>query len=182
MNDRTAAGEARALDTELLGIYLNDHLAGATAGVERVRHLTHAQRGTTLGAALRPVAAEIDQDRRSLLDIMRSVGVPVRRYKAYAGWLGEKAGRLKTNGRLVRRSPLSTLLELELLRLAVEGKTSGWQALRRLADVDPRLDAARLDELLDRAGGQQRTLEQLRARQTGETFTHPGQAPPLRSG
>lgn len=174
MDATTSARPPRALDTDLLGIYLNDHLAGATAGVERVRHLTHAQQGTALGAALRPVAAEIDQDRRSLVEIMRSVGVPVRRYKAYAGWLGEKAGRLKTNGRLVRRSPLSTLLELELLRLAVEGKASGWQALRRLSDIDPRLDAARLDELLDRARRQQRTLEELRARQTGETFTHTG--------
>lgn len=174
MDATTSARPPRALDTDLLGIYLNDHLAGATAGVERVRHLTHAQRGTALGAALRPVAAEIDQDRRSLVEIMRSVDVPVRRYKAYAGWLGEKAGRLKPNGRLVRRSPLSTLLELELLRLAVEGKASGWQALRRLTDVDPRLDAARLDELLDRARHQQRTLEELRARQTGETFTHTG--------
>ncbi|MEV0980048.1 hypothetical protein [Streptomyces sp. NPDC049915] len=170
MNDRPSG----AVDRGLLGIYLNDHLAGATAGVERVRYLTRAQQGTELGAALRPVAAEIDQDRRSLVEIMRAVDVPVRRYKAYAGWLGEKAGRLKTNGRLVRRSPLSTLLELEMLRMAVEGKASGWQSLRRLTDVEPRLDAARLDVLLERAARQQRTLEDLRARQTGETFTHTG--------
>jgi hypothetical protein len=35
---------------------------------------------------------------------------------------GEKAGRLKFNGRLPARSPLSNLEELEMLRLGVKGK------------------------------------------------------------
>ncbi|MGV9847844.1 hypothetical protein ACWDWU_03430 [Streptomyces sp. NPDC003442] len=35
---------------------------------------------------------------------------------------GEKAGRLKPNGRLRRRSGLSTVLELESPRIGVEGK------------------------------------------------------------
>jgi hypothetical protein len=28
------------------------------------------------------------------------LGIQVRRYKAYAGWIGEKAAQLKLNGRL----------------------------------------------------------------------------------
>jgi hypothetical protein len=32
-----------------------------------------------------------------------------------AGWIGEKAGRLKLNGRLRSRSPLSSLEELEMM-------------------------------------------------------------------
>ena len=48
------------------------------------------------------------QDRVALLKIMATLGIPVRTYKVFAGWIGEKAGRLKFNGRLFARSPLSS--------------------------------------------------------------------------
>ncbi|MEU2355934.1 hypothetical protein [Streptomyces misionensis] len=156
---------ARGIDSRLLGIYLNDHLAGATAGTLRAGHLARTSRGSALGRAVGPVAMEIAQDRAALLGIMRDLGVPVRRYKVCAGWAGERLGRLKGNGRLIRRSPLTTVLELEALRLGVEGKAAGWQTLRRLSAVDQRLDPARLDTLLERARRQQNTLEEWRIRE-----------------
>ncbi|MDH6622224.1 hypothetical protein M2271_000011 [Streptomyces sp. LBL] len=159
-------------DTDLLGIYLNDHLAGAMLGVDRARLLAEAEaeRDPALADAVRPVADEIAEDRASLLTIMRSLEVPVRRYKIVAGRLAERMGRLKANGRIVGRSPLSPMLELELLRLGVEGKAAGWRTLRRLADADPRLDSGHLDTLLERARRQLETLEQLRLDQITETF------------
>ncbi|MFI9810280.1 hypothetical protein ACIHEJ_39400 [Streptomyces sp. NPDC052301] len=155
---------ARGADMKLLGIYLNDHLAGATAGSLRASYLARTTRGSALGRAAGPVAAEIAQDRSALLGIMRDLGVPVRRYKVCAGWAAERLGRLKGNGRLMRRSPLSTVLELEALRLAVEGKAAGWQTLRRLSTIEQRLDPAQLDTLLERARQQQNTLEEWRTR------------------
>ena len=92
---------------------------------------------------------------------MGALGVPVRRYKAGAAWVAEKTGRLKLNGHLLTRSPLSSLEELELLRLGVEGKAAGWRTLRELAQSDPRLDRARLDELISRAREQADLLEEL---------------------
>ncbi|MET8247636.1 hypothetical protein ABZV31_26415 [Streptomyces sp. NPDC005202] len=154
----------------LLGIYLNDHLAGATAGTDRARHLATACRGSQIGAAMAPVAAEIAEDRKALMGIMRRLDIPIRRYKVYAGRLGERAGRLKSNGRLVRRSPLSSLLELELLQIGVHGKTCAWQVLRRLSERDERLDAQLLDGLLERARGQLHTIDEIRHRQAEETF------------
>ncbi|MGX4694206.1 hypothetical protein [Streptomyces sp. JNUCC 63] len=156
---------------DLLGIYLNDHLAGATVGTERSRHLTTACRGSEIGDAMAPLAAEIAEDRRSLVGIMRRLDIPVRRYKVYAGLLGERAGRLKSNGALVRRSPLSSLLELELLQLGVQGKACAWEVLRGLADRDARLDPRHLDDLLERARRQLRTLEDLRRLQAGQIFS-----------
>ncbi|MEU7057989.1 hypothetical protein [Streptomyces sp. NPDC046197] len=155
---------------DLLGIYLNDHLAGATAGTERAHHLATACRGSKVGQTMAPVAAEIAEDRRALVGIMHRLDVPIRRYKVYAGRLGERAGRLKSNGSLVRRSPLSTVLELELLHIGVEGKACAWQILRQRADHDDRLDAHQLDHLLERARGQLRTIEDLRMAQAAETF------------
>ncbi|MFI8965814.1 hypothetical protein ACIGO8_27310 [Streptomyces sp. NPDC053493] len=157
-------------DRKLLTIYLNDHLAGATAGTLRAGHLARLARGTALGRELGPVASGIAQDRATLVGIMRDLDVPVRRSKVCAGWVAEKLGRLKGNGRLVRRSPLSTVVELEALRLGVEGKAAGWQTLRRLAGTHERLDPARLDALLERARDQQRTLEEWRLRQVEATL------------
>jgi hypothetical protein len=154
----------------LLGIYLNDHLAGATAGTARVRYLRRSCSGSALADALAPIVDEIAEDRASLLHIMRRLDVPVRRYKVYAGRAAEQVGRLKSNGSLVRRSPLSTLWELEALRLGVEGKTAAWQTLRALAAADPRLDARQLDDLIERARRQYTTLEELRRKQVEVAF------------
>ncbi|MBT2420281.1 hypothetical protein J7F01_13075 [Streptomyces sp. ISL-22] len=163
-------GQSRGDGSAFLGIYLNDHLAGATAGTDRARHLVRSCEGSPLAATLGPIAAEIAEDRASLIRIMRRLGIPVRHYKVYAGRAAERVGRLKSNGRLVRRSPLSTLWELEALRLGVEGKAAGWESLRLVADTDERLDPRLLDELLERARRQQSTLERLRREQAGAVF------------
>jgi hypothetical protein len=154
----------------LLGIYLNDHLAGATGGAELARRAAAAHRNGEAGDALRRFAAEVAADRAALLDIMATLGIPVRAYKVCAGWIGEKTGRLKLNGHLLTRSPLSSLEELELLCLGVTGKAAGWRTLRLLAGADPRLDQARLDGLIARAGSQLGLLEELRARAAGAVF------------
>jgi hypothetical protein len=146
----------------ILGIYLNDHLAGATAGTELAHRMARSHGDEEDSGTLRRLAAEIGQDRTALLDIMAALGIKVRRYKVGAAWIGEKAGRLKFNGHLFARSPLSDLEELEILRLGVEGKAAGWRTLRTLADSDARLDPARLDELISRARRQADVLEDLR--------------------
>jgi hypothetical protein len=158
----------------LLGIYLNDHLAGATGGAELARRAAAARRGGPAGDALRRFAAEVAADRAALLDIMATLGIPVRAYKAYAGWLGEKVGRLKLNGHLLTRSPLSSLEELELLCLGVTGKAAGWRTLRLLAEADPRLDRGRLDGLIARADSQLGLLEELRVRAARAAFGEGG--------
>jgi hypothetical protein len=104
----------------------------------------------------------VTQDRAALVEMMTALGVTVRQYKARLAWLGEKAARLKLNGRMAARSPLSLLEEIELMRLGVEGKAAGWRTLRKLAERDQRLDMGQLDDLIERARSQSQTLEELR--------------------
>lgn len=151
----------RPCGPDLLGIYLNDHLAGATVGVELVRRMAAAQYPQETKGVLRRLATEIAEDRAALLDMMATLGIPARGYKVWAAWIGEKAGRLKLNGHLLARSPLSNLEELEMLRLGVEGKAAGWRTLRNLADREKKLDHGRLDELLSRAHRQADELQEL---------------------
>jgi hypothetical protein len=152
----------------LLGIYLNDHLAGATAGVGLARRLADAEAGWA--PDLGRIAREIREDRSALLELMRLLDVRLQRHKSVLAWAGEKAARLKPNRRLVRRSPLSRVLELEAMRLGVEGKVAGWRTLREVAETEPRLPAARLDALLARARAQAEDLEKLRMRAVTEAL------------
>jgi hypothetical protein len=155
----------------LLGIYLNDHLAGATAGTGLAHRMAVAAHQPPTGGTLRRLAVEISMDRETLLEFMAALGVPVRAYKLWAAWAGEKAERLKPNGRLLSRSPLSSLEELEILRLGVEGKAAGWRTLRVLADRDSRLDPARLDDLIARARRQADQIEELRVAAADQVIT-----------
>jgi hypothetical protein len=146
----------------LLAIYLNDHLAGATGGVELARRVAVWYPVPGQRAALEGLAADISQDRQTLLDLMTALGMPVRRYKVGVAWAAEKAARLKLNGSLLSRSSLSNLEELEMLRLGVEGKAAGWRTLRELAETDGRLRPGTFDDLIARASEQASLLEKLR--------------------
>ena len=159
----TGAGTGQ-IGYRVLGIYLNDHLAGATAGTELAHRVARTHRAQGQDGQLKGLAVEVAQDRAALIGMMKALDIPVRAYKVCAAWVGEKAGRVKFNGRLLARSPLSDLEELELLRLGVEGKAAGWRTLRTLADTDRRLDPAHLDELMSRARRQADLLEELRVR------------------
>src|ERR1700754_212936 len=154
-------------DMGLIGLYLNDHLAGATGGVELARRAARGQRHWEAGQVLRKVAADIAEDRAELIAMMEALQVPARRYKVCGGWLVEKLGRVKPNGRLLGRSPLSDLIELETLRLGIEGKEACWRMLHMLADRDDRFAMSRLDRLIGRARGQAETVEDLRVRAAG---------------
>ena len=126
------------MTTKYLRIYLNDHRAGALAGLELVKRARSSNQGTELGEYLLSFEAEVREDLRALEEAMRSLGVPLNQIKAGAAWLAEKLGRAKLNGQVRGYSPLSRLIELEGLGLAVEGKRRLWTTLERLAERDAR--------------------------------------------
>lgn len=161
----------RTLESDPLSIYLNDHLAGATGGADLARRLAQAARSTKDGAVLGQLADEIVDDRATLIRLMGKLGVRVNPVKVGAGWLAEKAGRLKLNGRLFTRSPLSSVIELEGMRLGVEGKAAAWRTLRAVAERDDRLDTDEVDRLIERAGRQIESLEVLRVEAATAVFT-----------
>lgn len=145
-----------------LAVYLNDHLAGASTGLARFARAARAHRGSDTGAALERLRREVEEDRSSLQHWMRVLDVPRHRPLQVAGRVVEAVGALKPNGRVVRASPLRTVVELEALLLAVEGKAAGWRSLLEIAAADQRLDSHALDELLQRADRQSSVLEALR--------------------
>jgi hypothetical protein len=159
------------LGDDRLSIYLNDHLAAATAGANLARRLAGSNEGTSYASVLEAVASEIAEDRAALFDVMRRLAVGHDRIKTALAWGAERAGRLKLNGQLRGYSPLSRLEEIETLSLGVEGKLGLWLALRSTHGTDPLLTDVDLDELIDRARSQRRRLERLRLLAADEALT-----------
>ena len=158
------------MDEKYLRIYLQDHLAGSTAGLELARRLRGENEGTGYGAPLAKVADEIEADRRQLEGIMEDLGFGGDRLKNITAWGFEKLGRLKLNGELTRYSPLSRVVELEGLLTGITGKKGLWIALLEVAPSEPRLEAALLERLRDRAEEQRTTVEELRQKAAREAF------------
>jgi hypothetical protein len=153
-----------------LPIYLNDHLAGSTAGVEIVRRAASENAGRALGEPLARLARDIEADRDALRSIMDALGVRADTLKTVAAWAGEKAGRLKLNGQLLGYSPLSPLVEIEALLLGVNAKMALWRSLGELAPHEPRLDGDRIAELEARAQAQRDELDALRSEAAAEAL------------
>jgi hypothetical protein len=144
---------------ELLGIYLNDHLAGSAAGLELAGKLRDNNQGTELGNVMTALLHDIEQDRATLEELMGRLEVERHRVKDAAGWLAERVSRLRLSPALTGSADLTRLLETEALSLGIEGKLSMWLALKEQAPRDPRLAATDLDHLIERARSQRRTLE-----------------------
>jgi hypothetical protein len=154
----------------LLAIYLNDHLAGSTAGRELVRRAAGSNRDTSYGPFLAELTDQIDDDRETLIRIMRALDVGTDRLKVAGGWGAEKVGRLKPNGRLLSYSPLSRVVELEALALGVTGKLALWRTLEELQPKKPALKEFDLAQLIARAQQQLEGLEAHRRRAVAEAL------------
>jgi hypothetical protein len=158
------------LGRDYLKIYLEDHYAGATAGLELARRTAGANSGTQYGDVLEGIARDIEEDREALRAIMAALDVGPDRFKVAGAWAGEKAGRLKLNGHLTSYSPQSRVTEFEGLVVGVTGKRCLWAALRHIEPLEPRLHAEQLDRLIARANRQLEVLEELRLKAVSEAM------------
>ena len=153
-----------------LAIYLRNHDAAAQAGVELFRRSESNQRDRPYGPELAELRAEVEQDARALRSVLRAEGVQPDRAQGLLLQLGERAGRLKPNGSLLRRALLSDLIEVEGMLDAVRAKAAGWQALvpipatRWRAEIDPQ-------EYYDRAMSQAERLSAIHRSVATQLFT-----------
>jgi hypothetical protein len=141
-----------------LSIYLQDHLAGATAGVNLAHRCAQHTAGTDAGSALAQVATEIEADRDTLGRLLMHVGVRPSGLKNLMARLAERGARLKPNGRLRGDAAMQRLHELELLSLGIAGKLALWEALRVVPAVADQPDVD-LDALAQRAVEQRARVE-----------------------
>lgn len=149
------------LGRDYLKIYLEDHYAASTAGLELARRTAGANAGNAYGEPLRRLVEEIEEDRDTLHAIMSELGVGPDRVKNAGAWAGEKLGRLKLNGHVTGYSPYSRVLELEGLVVGITGKLALWRGLREVASQLQQLSVEELDRLAARAERQRTELQEL---------------------
>lgn len=145
-----------------LSIYLTDHFAGATSGLELVRRCRRKNEGSRFAAPLAELVRDIEADRRTLLAVMRGAGIEPSLLKTSAAWLLEKVARLKPNGPPLAYTPLDRVVELESLTLGIAGKRALWRALDDVFTDDNRPAGADFKALAERAELQLVTAERLR--------------------
>ena len=140
------------MDTELLGIYLDDHRGGAAGGVGLARRALEHNAGTEFESFLTWLHDQLSSDRDALDRMAQQLGHEPVRWKRAAGWAAAKLGNLKLNGRWLSYSPLSRVLEFEMLMAGVQAKQRLWYSIRFL-DLDE-VDQDEVNALIRRASEQ----------------------------
>jgi hypothetical protein len=136
-----------------LAVYINDHRAGAAAGVALSNRCLRSNQGTPLGAVLQTVTADIEADEQTLHRVADVLGIARSPLKELVALAAERIGRLKPNGQLGGGyTPLARLLELEALQAGISAKRLLWVALAQ-AELPP-LAPFDFDDLQRRADSQ----------------------------
>lgn len=164
-----------------LSIYLNDHLALASAARELARRAAESNRGTAYSPFLAELQDQLTADRRVLRELMGELGIKVDRAKVLAAWGGERLGRFKLNGQLRGYSPLSRVVELEGLGLMLQANLALWRTVDDLGTGEgpyaPSLMRFAAGERARQAEARLAELPQHQARAAAEAFGAPGAGP-----
>jgi hypothetical protein len=149
------------MSDEVMGAYLNDHLAGSVGAIEMVERAIREHAGSLLARRLEEVLKEILKDQAVLEDLIERMGSTENRLKKAGAWLAEKAGRVKLGGS-DEPGELAGMETLEALGMGIHGKRSLWRALRVVADRHAVLRDLDLDLLERRAVEQHDRVDEWR--------------------
>lgn len=152
-----------------LDTYLNDHHAGATAGVNLARMAAEEHQHHEHGAFLGEIASEIKADHDVLERLMDDLGTKQSATKTAAAEIGSKMMAPKFTG---DDDELNAFTVLETLSIGVEGKVCMWKALKQIEDAYPTLAAAGIDDLLARAVDQRERIEAQRLAIAPQALAH----------
>jgi hypothetical protein len=163
---------------KLLHIYLNDHLAAVVGGISLANRNLGQNRGSPLGEYVSDMVPEMHEHRKAIVDVLARLDGRVATLKTGIGWLGEKFGRLKLNGRLTGYSDLSRLEEIELMCMEAAWRRQMWSTLAEVIGSDHRLDGVDLERLAEQAASQLERLESFRVEAARLAFSRPPSRPP----
>lgn len=153
-----------------LGIYLNDHLAGATGALELLSHLEEAQAGTPVAVALSQLRHEIETERQELERLIERLNISESGPRKVGAWLGEKLAQLKLQIDDKATGAMRLFEGLEALTLGIQGKRGLWQVLGIASETAAELRGIDYNHLVQRSEDQYRRAEALRLDAAKEAF------------
>jgi len=152
-----------------LDVYLNDHHAGATAGINLAQMAAEEHRGDEHGAFFGEIASEIKADHDTLEQLMADLGTEKSATKTAAAEIGSKMMAPKFTG---SDDELNAFVTLETLSIGVEGKVCMWKALKQVEDAYPTLAELDIDALQARAEDQRSRIEARRLELASQALAH----------
>jgi hypothetical protein len=155
---------------EGLEVYLTDHLAGATAGVNLSQMAAEEHRADDHGPFFGEIASEIKADFETLERLIDELGVGKSATKTAAAEIGSKVMAPKFVGG--DDDELNAFITLETLSMGVEGKVCMWKALKTVADAYPTLGSYDLDDLIARGESQRERIESARLEIAPQALAH----------
>jgi hypothetical protein len=155
---------------EGLEVYLTDHHAGATAGVNLSQMAAEEHRADEHGAFFGEIASEIKADFETLERLIDELGVGKSATKTAAAEIGSKVMAPKFVGG--DDDELNAFITLETLSMGVEGKVCMWKALKTVEDAYPTLESYDLDELIARGQSQRERIEAERLEIAPQALAH----------
>jgi hypothetical protein len=153
-----------------LHVYLNDHLAGATAGVELVKTAAENHDGE-LGEFFAELADGISADHNTLTSLIDQLNAHASGAKEALAKIGAEVSEAKFSGESVDDPEFGTFLTLETLSIGVEGKLCMWKALKVVEGDYPELAALDIDKLSERAQAQRDRIEGKRLEVAGSALS-----------
>lgn len=159
--------------------YLNDHLAGAAAGIQLAERCRDRDPESELGHVLQTLLVEIRHDREVLERVIRVLGGSPNTIKRATALGAERMSSLRMSLPMIGPGSQESarLEEIEVLSLGIEGKRLMWAALAQLSSTDERLSEFPFPDLKRQARSQRDRLERFRLRLAAEALGPPKVVP-----
>jgi len=145
-----------------LATYLKDHDAGSEAALQILDHIEASHGDGAAGQMARTLRPEFLDERRQLRSLLETLDDSPSISRRVAGWLSEKAVRLKLAADDPADGALRLLEAVELLGLGVHGKLGLWKALAANQAMVAALAAVPLERLIRQAESQRALIESVR--------------------
>ena len=153
-----------------LDTYLNDHMAGATAGCNLAQMASEEHQTDEHGPFFSEIYAEIKADFETLQQLASALGVDESAAKSALAEVGSKMmGPKFTAG---DDDELNAFVTLETLSIGVEGKVCMWKALKTVEADYAGFEQFDIDALLARAISQREKLEAQRQKMAPSALRH----------
>ena len=153
-----------------LDTYLNDHMAGATAGTNLAKMAAEEHQTDEHGPFFSEIYAEISADKATLQQLIEALSVGESASKTALAEIGSKLmGPKFTAG---DDDQLNAFVTLETLSIGVEGKVCMWKALKTVESDYPAFEQFDIDDLLARAVSQREKIEVQRQKMAPLALTH----------
>jgi hypothetical protein len=147
-----------------LGAYLNDHLAGSVVAIDLLTQLENTHTGTEVAHLLADLRRDIEEDRRVLRDLMKTLEIAESGPRKALAWSTAKLTEVKLRLEDKACGALRMLESVEAVALGIDGKLALWRSLRAAADIAPKLNRLDYERLAERAEGQRMRAEEIRLR------------------